>query len=76
MKIQTPVPSENELKIGSPLEFKPNETHSFAEWLKLSNFKPIDRTEAPKKEKIQQYTDQKSETSKKKRALIDAFFIK
>ena len=63
---------ENELKIGSPLEFKSNETHSFAEWLKLSNFKPIDRTETPI-EKTKQDTDQKSDNSKKKRALIDKF---
>ena len=63
---------ENELKIGSPLEFKPNETHSFAEWLKLSNFKPIDRTEVAE-EKTQQDTDQKADTLEKKRALIDKF---
>ena len=37
---------------------------------KVSNFKPIDRTEAPQEKK--QYTDQKSETSEKE-ALIDKF---
>ena len=63
---------ENELKIGSPLEFKPNETHSFTEWLKLSNFKPIDRTEASK-EKTPQDKNQKSDILNKKQALIDKF---
>ncbi|WP_338731575.1 hypothetical protein [Mangrovimonas cancribranchiae] len=31
------------LKIGEPLEFTQNETHSFNEWLKLTRFSPIER---------------------------------
>ncbi|KGO86020.1 hypothetical protein Q765_13240 [Flavobacterium rivuli WB 3.3-2 = DSM 21788] len=31
------------LQIGSPLEFKESETHSFAEWLQLSKLAPIER---------------------------------
>ena len=36
-------PPENPLKLGEPLEFNQNETHSFAEWLKITSFKPIER---------------------------------
>ena len=35
---------ETKLNIGKPLEFDKNEIHSFAEWLKITSFKPIDRT--------------------------------
>ena len=31
------------LSIGKPLEFNPNEAHSFQEWLQLSRFSPIER---------------------------------
>ncbi|WP_115462097.1 hypothetical protein [Winogradskyella aurantiaca] len=34
---------EETLELGKPLEFDSNETHSFAEWLKITDFKPIDR---------------------------------
>ncbi|WP_299129803.1 hypothetical protein [uncultured Winogradskyella sp.] len=34
---------EKKLNIGKPLEFNKNESHSFAEWLKITNFKPIVR---------------------------------
>ncbi|TCK67273.1 hypothetical protein DFQ05_1047 [Winogradskyella wandonensis] len=37
--------AEEKLKIGKPLEFSTSETHSFSEWLKITSFKPIDRTE-------------------------------
>ena len=36
--------AETKLGIGKPLEFSENETHSFSEWLKLTRFKPIDRS--------------------------------
>jgi hypothetical protein len=36
---------EKKLKIGKPLEFNKSESHSFAEWLKITNFKPIVRNE-------------------------------
>ncbi len=38
---------EEILNIGKPFEFSQNETHSFNEWLQLTRFKPIDRSEAP-----------------------------
>ncbi len=36
---------EASLKLGKPLEFDKTETHSFAEWLKITSFKPIVREE-------------------------------
>ena len=36
---------EKKLKIGEPLEFNTSENHSFTEWLKITNFKPILRGE-------------------------------
>jgi hypothetical protein len=45
---------EKTLGIGKPLEFDKNESHSFTEWLKITNFKPIDR-----KEEQEQGTDEK-----------------
>ena len=46
---QEPAPEElaeveKNLGIGSPLDFKSDETYSFGEWLQLSQLKPIDRT--------------------------------
>ncbi|WP_299363997.1 hypothetical protein [Winogradskyella sp.] len=35
-----------QLNIGKPLEFDKNESHSFTEWLKITNFKPIVREES------------------------------
>ncbi len=35
---------EKILNIGKPLHFNKSETHSFAEWLKLTSFEPIHRT--------------------------------
>ncbi|WP_066224106.1 tetratricopeptide repeat protein [Formosa haliotis] len=32
------------LEIGKPLDFNNRETHSFNEWLKLTTFKPVDRS--------------------------------
>ncbi|MDT0559599.1 hypothetical protein RM697_13145 [Ichthyenterobacterium sp. W332] len=40
---------EDILKIGTPLNFDKNETHSFSEWLKITSFKPIDRSNETKK---------------------------
>ena len=34
---------EQVLEVGKPLEFNKRETHSFAEWLKITSFKPIIR---------------------------------
>jgi len=34
---------EKQLSIGKPLDFNQSEKHSFAEWLQLSSFEPIER---------------------------------
>jgi hypothetical protein len=39
------ITAEEQLDLGKPLEFDEHETHSFAEWLKITNFKPIIRKE-------------------------------
>ena len=41
---------EETLNLGKPLEFDSCETHSFSEWLKLSQIKPIDRSKQTKRE--------------------------
>ena len=38
---------EKQLQLGQPLEFDKTEVHSFTEWLKITNFKPIERVEQP-----------------------------
>lgn len=43
--IETPI--EQKLEIGKPLSFATTEKHSFAEWLQLSQIKPIVRDENP-----------------------------
>ncbi len=68
---------EEELQINKPLDFNKKESHSFAEWLKLTSLKPVDReikketeissTENNKKEDI------KSLDQKDKYELIDEF---
>jgi hypothetical protein len=68
-KVQTDIEDEktsiSKLGLGNPLEFNKNETHSFSEWLSLTQKKPIIRSEA---EKIT------SDSSREKKfALIDAF---
>lgn len=65
-KIETPTEIEEELEIGKPLSFENNEKHSFSEWLQLTQFAPIDRTED---EIIEEIEDEKS----KKFDLIDKF---
>jgi hypothetical protein len=42
--------AEDNLAIGSPLEFNVNETHSFQEWLKLSAIPTIERDEVKEEE--------------------------
>ena len=37
------ITAEERLHLGKPLDFNENETHSFAEWLKITDFKPIER---------------------------------
>ena len=38
------ISTEERLELGKPLEFSQNETHSFTEWLKITDFKPIERS--------------------------------
>jgi hypothetical protein len=54
------------LELGKPLEFSINEKHSFQEWLQLSRFKPIERTNS--ETSISNDTDRD-----KKLKLIDRF---
>jgi hypothetical protein len=79
---------EETLQLGKPLSFEKSEKHSFAEWLQLTNFQPIDRSdESPKtianEEKTTSEDIEKpqkivpSEAEKQKRfALIDRFIDK
>ncbi|WP_054851883.1 hypothetical protein [Olleya sp. ITB9] len=63
------VEAETILKIGKPLEFDRNETHSFNEWLSLSKLKPIQReTSTP-------IEDTTNKERAKKFELIDKFII-
>ena len=64
--VEIPTKIEEELEIGKPLSFENNEKHSFSEWLQLTQFAPIDRTED---EIIEVIEDEKS----KKFDLIDKF---
>ena len=66
--------TEQKLEIGKPLEFNSSETHSFAEWLKLSKLTPINREGEVKKEpESEEKTPEISETISKKMELIDKF---
>jgi tetratricopeptide (TPR) repeat protein len=58
--------TEEKLDIGKPLEFSTGETHSFAEWLQLSKFSPINREEEPKQPEA-------DDSISKKMELIDRF---
>lgn len=48
--LMTPKSPEETLSLGKPLDFDKNEAHSFMEWLTLSSFKPIDRSNKEKQE--------------------------
>ncbi len=62
---------EEKLKIGTPLEFDKTETHSFTEWLKITNFKPIVREAKDEKDtKIDRLQEKKRA---KKFDMIDKF---
>ena len=60
---------EEKLKIGTPLEFDKEETHSFAEWLKITSFEPIVR----KRKEIKETKVIKDSVRAKKYDLIDKF---
>lgn len=58
------------LKQGSPLEFTKNETHSFAEWLKITSAEPIDRSAAKPENEQRQTADPER---RRRIKLIDKF---
>ena len=63
---------EETLNLGKPLEFDKTETHSFAEWLKITSFKPIIRE--GKVDKKPSEVDKKTSTPiNEKFELIDKF---
>jgi len=62
------------LQIGEPLDFTPNEKHSFRESLQLSKINRIDRDdEAVEKNVPEEYSEEELEEKKKKASLIDRF---
>jgi hypothetical protein len=69
--------AEDILSLGKPLQFDKSETHSFNEWLKLTRFKPIDRSKNTKTESLEtkEQVSQVSEKAKKFQ-LIDKFIAK
>ena len=70
--------AEEKLEIGKPLEFSKQETHSFAEWLQLSKFTPIDRSQEAKEtqeteEPTVETEPEQDDAISKKMELIDRF---
>lgn len=69
-------PAEETLKLDQPLEFSKSDTHSFGEWLKLTQATPIDRSEETK-EPVEISTPVEAEKPKsaieRKFDLIDKF---
>jgi tetratricopeptide (TPR) repeat protein len=73
-KIIEPSEAEKKLGIGQPLDFNPNEKHSFAEWLRISKFQPIKREEKVHLAKENsEITDQNENNFEKKIDLIQKF---
>ncbi|MDT0646730.1 hypothetical protein RM545_08510 [Zunongwangia sp. F260] len=70
-------PEEEELKIGEPLDLNASESHSFAEWLRLTSAKPVERETSSSKEKIENQDQEESDKPlSKKFDLIDEFISK
>ncbi|WP_397364845.1 hypothetical protein [Olleya sp. R77988] len=63
--------AETFLNLGKPLQFDKSETHSFNEWLTLTSFKPIDRSETKETANEEINLDRE-----KKFELIDQFITK
>ncbi len=63
-------PEDPNLEQGRPLEFTDSETHSFTEWLKITSFDPIDRTQDISTQERKEPTDPKRS---RKTKLIDRF---
>ncbi len=73
--IKEEITPEETLGIGLPLKFKSDESYSFREWLQLSSFEPIDRSNSSKNlQKLKPYQD-KERTAKDsgQKDLIDKF---
>ncbi|WP_051605405.1 hypothetical protein [Sediminibacter sp. Hel_I_10] len=67
---------EKILSLGQPLDFNKNETHSFAEWLKITSFKPIEREASSKvseEEEKEEKASQTGSTVDQKFELINKF---
>ncbi len=62
--------SKSVIELGKPIDFTPNEKHSFQEWLQLSRTQPIDRSI---ENNSKTFEDSMEEERKKKAALIDKF---
>jgi len=72
--------AEDKLGLGKPLQFDEKEKHSFNEWLKLTQFKPIDRSVQAEKstplkpiEKTEKIVTFISESKKKERPKKEFF---
>jgi len=63
------------LEINNPLEFRKNDTHSFAEWLKLTRAKPIVRSTGSNEELINPKVEIQEE-KERKYELIEKFIQK
>lgn len=68
------ISEEETIKVDAPLPFKKDDTHSFSEWLQLTQAKPIERTEVAVVETTDEITDDETATSvEKKYELIEKF---
>lgn len=66
--------TEPTLEKGKPLDFKPQETHSFSEWLKLTGINPIDRDKDTEHlNSLKQEDESLNQDRKNKFELIDQF---
>ena len=63
------------LNLGAPLPFDKKESHSFNQWLKLTQFKPIEREPEVSKKPTKKKSE-KALKKEKKFDLIDKFIIK
>ncbi|WP_108867430.1 hypothetical protein [Aquimarina aquimarini] len=70
---------KEELQIDKPLDFNKKETHSFAEWLKLTSLTPVNRNTdqevLPPTHETEEIKPEKSLDQKDKFNLIDEFII-
>lgn len=64
---------EEQLSIGKPLVFEKDETHSFTEWLKITSFKPIQRTTEETISKTETQSEKQSQEPKTESALEKKF---